>query len=106
MTRMPFLARVKERPRIEAIGIAAQLQARRTTLYLLVISARCCVGGLRGCHCASIPRRVDPHGVRGLASAAQVFKVQGATKRSMFHISWAVFGFHVRAARCSGRPGP
>ena len=29
----------------------------------------------------------------GLAAAAQVFKVQGATKQSMFHISWAVFGF-------------
>ncbi len=59
---------------------------------LLVITAGVVLAGL------SLPR-IDPVDglmlalLGGLASAAQVLKVQGATKQSMFHISYAVFGF-------------
>ncbi len=62
-------------------------------LYIvLVITAGVVLAGLE------LPR-IDPAdgillaALCGLASAAQVLKVQGATKQSMFHISWAVFGF-------------
>lgn len=59
---------------------------------LLVISAGVVLAGFE------LPRINPADGLIltalcGLASAAQVFKVQGATKQSMFHISWAVFGF-------------
>lgn len=59
---------------------------------LLVIVAGVVLAGL------ALPR-IDPADglmlavLSGLGSAAQVLKVQGATKQSMFHISWAVFGF-------------
>jgi len=59
---------------------------------LLVIASGVVLAGL------ALPRIRPADGLMlavlgGLASAAQVLKVQGATKQSMFHISWVVFGF-------------